>query len=201
MNKEIEQQIHEFAVQRYKARYEYQRGLNDAWRAARKIVRREDDIRSCFNDIAPSKIILDYSASEAITLIKKYEENQKQTIHNCTTCKYGSKKGNTIGITTISRCHNPNVSVVEFTEGEDANCEYYAEDDEIKVGDEVICFGTDCKKIVFSIKRDKDNVFYSCFNEENGVSCESDKDGKPIKTGRHFPQIAEALKQMKGAEK
>ena len=59
---------------------EYQRGLNDAWEAARKIVTWPD--RSLVNsdsfDLDPGEnIFTKYSASEAITKLKAYEEKQK----------------------------------------------------------------------------------------------------------------------------
>jgi len=58
---------------------EYQRGLNDAWEAARKIVTWPD--RSLVNsdtfDLDPGEnIFTKYSASEAIAKLKAYEEKQ-----------------------------------------------------------------------------------------------------------------------------
>ena len=62
---------------------EYQRGLNDAWDAARKIVTWPD--RSLVNsdtfDLDPGEnIFTKYSASEAITKLSTYEEEQKSKI-------------------------------------------------------------------------------------------------------------------------
>ena len=66
---------------------EYERGLNDAWRAARWImdltcddVKRHDVIGDC----APKYALTKYSADEAIELIKEYEE--KQAKKNCMNC-------------------------------------------------------------------------------------------------------------------
>lgn len=78
MNKEIEQQIHEFAKKRY------QEGLNDAWECARKII---CDCNYPHNHLRMSvvkgdtlvKFFTETSASEAVQEIKSYEEKQKQT--------------------------------------------------------------------------------------------------------------------------
>ena len=62
---------------------DYERGLNDAWDAARKIVTWPD--RSLVNsdtfDLDPGEnIFTKYSASEAITKLSTYEEEQKSKI-------------------------------------------------------------------------------------------------------------------------
>lgn len=62
---------------------EYQRGLNDAWEAARKIIRMpEGNILDLFPDCYASvctavQAILKYDTSEAIAKLKAYEEKQK----------------------------------------------------------------------------------------------------------------------------
>ena len=64
----------------------YQRGLEDAWEAARKIIRMPDgDILDLFPDCYASvctavQAILKYDASEAIAKLKSYEEKQKDRI-------------------------------------------------------------------------------------------------------------------------
>jgi hypothetical protein len=59
----------------------YQRGLEDAWKAARKIVCDEgidmNTLCTIFRRGCSDSIIRDYSASEAITKLKAYEEKQK----------------------------------------------------------------------------------------------------------------------------
>ena len=61
----------------------YRRGLEDAWEAARKIIRMPDgDILDLFPDCYASvctavQAILKYDASEAIAKLKAYEEKQK----------------------------------------------------------------------------------------------------------------------------
>lgn len=61
----------------------YQRGLNDAWEAARKIVRMsEGDLLNIFTECYPAvctalQVLLKYDASEAIEKLKAYEEKQK----------------------------------------------------------------------------------------------------------------------------
>lgn len=63
----------------------YQRGLNDAWEAARKICLEEDDggiPASAINDIFNVRnyryAVKDYSASECIEKIRAYEQKQKE---------------------------------------------------------------------------------------------------------------------------
>jgi hypothetical protein len=64
----------------------YQRGLEDAWEAARKIIRMPDgDILDLFPDCYASvctavQAILKYGASEAIAKLKAYEENKDEPI-------------------------------------------------------------------------------------------------------------------------
>jgi len=79
------------------------------------------------------------------------------------------------------------------------------DDGSIKVGDEVICYGTNTPKVVIEVieitnisKNDSENKQkkYRCFGE-TGISTEYDR---PLKTGRHFPQIAEVLKLLRGEE-
>ena len=62
---------------------EYQRGLDDAWEAARKIVRMpEGDLLNIFTECYSAvctalQVLLKYDASEAIEKLKDYEEKQK----------------------------------------------------------------------------------------------------------------------------
>ena len=66
-----------------KCRYcnEYQRGLDDAWEAARKIVLDEgidmDTLCTIFRRGCSDSIIKDYSAAEVIEKLQAYEEKQK----------------------------------------------------------------------------------------------------------------------------
>lgn len=61
----------------------YQRGLEDAWEAARKIVRMsEGDLLNIFTECYSAvctalQVLLKYDASEAIEKLKAYEEKQK----------------------------------------------------------------------------------------------------------------------------
>ena len=72
--------------QRENAVYEYERGLNDAWECARKIGKvnwltlKQIGFEIKDKEKNPSwDVVMEYSASEAITKIKDYEEKQKQT--------------------------------------------------------------------------------------------------------------------------
>lgn len=123
----------------------YQRGLDDAWEAARIIYGMNKDTRLVTTAFVHYETVFDnYSASEAIAKIKEYEE--KQT------------------------------------------------DDEIRVGDEVYIKTDGCKGIVWGIE----DVDFENFGEYlvfGGTS--TMYHGEHLeKTGRHFDQIEEVLKQM-----
>lgn len=68
----------------------YEKGLNDAWEAARRIVLPSDcyanglygNMKEIFglNDYLARGVFTDFSASEAIAKIKEYEEKQKEQV-------------------------------------------------------------------------------------------------------------------------
>lgn len=74
----------------------YERGLNDAWECARKMMLSDEDGGIALSDIlkifgmTQYSAIKSFSASEAMDKIKEYEEKQKRT---CDTCQY---VGNTL---------------------------------------------------------------------------------------------------------
>lgn len=120
----------------------YQRGLDDAWDAAKWIFNASvDDMMQTFGGVS---LWVHYSASEAIARINEYEE--KQT------------------------------------------------DDEIRVGDEVIVNTIIDRNPGIITKIDRIAVFVLFSNGETATFNISDKDIR--KTGRHFGQIEEVLKQM-----
>jgi len=136
----------------------YQRGIDDAWEAAKKICtnwmisdRVLAEIFGQCKDI--DTIMHENTAQEAINKIKAYEEQQKA-------------------------------------------------DAEIKVGDEV-CFvfagGETIEPfIVFSIKDYNGKKYYEGIQTSDGRWVNGGL--KYYKTGRHFPQVAELLKAMKGGD-
>jgi len=133
----------------------YNRGLNDAWECARKLVHprlggyTEEQKQRIFGEYVSSDSILqNFSASEAITKIKEYEDKQKQ-------------------------------------------------DAKIKVGDEVYSDAFDDKGIVTHITADK--VACVCIICNGSTMMKVGTIGLH-KTGRHFPQIAEVLAELRGTE-
>ena len=60
----------------------YVQGLEDAWEAARKIVHDEglsiQEVGEIFGTVSFNRIVMENTASEAISKIKEYEEQQKQ---------------------------------------------------------------------------------------------------------------------------
>lgn len=67
--------------------------------------------------------------------------------------------------------------------------------EEIKVGDEVEIYGTGSNAVVMSIDKYRKKNYYRCV-KYNGDLCTENDTFPPTKTGRHFPQITEVLKQM-----
>lgn len=67
------------------AKMEYERGLNDAWECARKLILNKacgglelDEIKKIFRNYKyPDEVIRTFSASECMAKIKEYEGNQK----------------------------------------------------------------------------------------------------------------------------
>lgn len=124
----------------------YEDGLNDVWELAKRIVCLPSDggepgewLENVFGSSVPAIVMKNYSASEAITKIKEYEE--------------------------------------------------------IEVGDEVVDEkGWGIKGVVT-----KTNERYISIVENEGKVSRFKKDVFN-KTGRHFPQIAEVLRQMKEGE-
>lgn len=127
----------------------YEDGLNEAWECTRKIACTPEKggytwsaLEQIFNTRSLSNIINTYTASEAISKIKEYEEEQKKAA-------------------------------------------------EIKIGDEV----TD---------NDGWNGVVTCISPDGEYLVVTLQDGSALrwekehfkKTGRHFPEIAEVLKQM-----
>jgi hypothetical protein len=105
---EIKNKIHELVENAYEMGYEdglkdgkesvqiddsvaYERGLNDAWECARKMILSDEDGGIAHIDIQKIfgmsyySVMLNYSASEAIAKIKEYENKQKRA---CDTCQY-----------------------------------------------------------------------------------------------------------------
>ena len=124
----------------------YNRGLNEAWETAKKIVNMsEDEFDAVFDDVEYLEAAFESTPQETIAKIKAYEDKQEQ-------------------------------------------------DAEIKVGDEVTHDGA--KFIVLNI------------DSQTSVYCLDTRGRTPIftnihnltKTGRHFPQIAEVLAGLRGAE-
>ena len=70
---------------------------------------------------------------------------------------------------------------------------------EIEVGDEIICYGTYNRKVVLGIKSTPTTTYYYCYGKESGPSMEN-TNCMPIKTGRHFDQIAEILEKIQEEE-
>lgn len=126
---------------------EYNRGLNDAWDAAKWLYNNpidlEEDIFNC--DIW--EIYSKYTAQEVVHKIKAYEDKQKQ-------------------------------------------------DAEIKVGDEIV-YSDGIKGVVVGISNTVGQI--SVLNNKYDVPQLLVKN-RAKKTGRTFPQIAEALAELRGAE-
>ena len=130
----------------------YQKGLDDAWDCAKKIVLSEGDggltvteLLKIFGTNLHRDVLLNESPSEAISKIKAYEEKKK------------------------------------------------AEEEEIKVGDEVTFSHEEFPGVVIAKTNNELWVLFPHYDAPQSISCLYDA----IKTGRSFPQIAEVFKQLK----
>lgn len=142
--------------EKYDPESEYQRGLNDAWEAARKIAGsiplgglNTHELMDLFGTSLVTEIVYMVTADQAIEKLRTYESEKKA-------------------------------------------------EEEIKVGDEV----KDCEAeigIVFDRKDNKYLVVYFDLAESDIYSGESER-GELKKTGRHFPQVAELLAALGGAD-
>lgn len=128
----------------------YGEGLNAAWECARKIIPLwvKGKTADIFGTRDIETIFKSYFASDAISKIKEYEEEQN--------------------------------------------------DDEVKVGDEMVTYDGNKPVTIIVTYVSKDGHIDGIDFEGMGYT------NRPLahwtKTNRHFPQIAETLKQLKGAE-
>ena len=68
---------------------------------------------------------------------------------------------------------------------------------EIKVGDEILCSGTDDKAVVTKVIHGLEGDLYRCVHSDGDLSTET-SESKP--TGRFFPEIAELFEKMQEGE-
>lgn len=124
----------------------YNRGLDEAWKAARKIIRMQfEEQNKVFGLSGYDNVLGTYTASEVIAKIKAYEDKKKQ-------------------------------------------------DAEIKVGDEVRGIDSGKRAVILGKK-------YGLYRALafDGIIHEGTEEAF-TKTGRTFPQIAEILAELRGAE-
>ena len=204
-------------LEKYKNREEndYQRGLEDAWKVAKRIVceverggLKDDELQLIFNTRYTDSVLENYSPSVAIEKIKMYEEQKKDEVkvgNRVRTIKDIDKDGHslfpvgTIGV--ISKIDDNGVYPYRIDAYDDfwwysRDMFEVIKDDEINVGDEVYILDRNHPYIVTSV----DSLGYISFFSQNGKWGGEHK-SKLKKTGRHFPQIAEVLKQMQEADK
>lgn len=90
--------------QRENAIYAYERGLNDAWECARKLILDTGycatQLQSIFGDKNEHYILKTLTPTEAIAKIKEYEEKQKQTDDEIKVGDEVKHDGEQIGVVT-----------------------------------------------------------------------------------------------------
>lgn len=174
----------------------YKQGLEDAWECIKKI-RIDgyddfdaDDIYKIFGTISVDCILTENTASEAMQKIKEYEQ-QKQNEKLCDRCK-NSKLCELNYPKYVNACSDfcPKTDATDMNDGS------------IKVGDEVRIKGSDpvrddCDYGICTRSLPKINTIYVM--RRDGSSGEENKN-EWYRTGRHFPQIAEVLEQLRGEE-
>jgi len=193
----------------------YQRGLDDAWEAAKKIALAVED-GGLLNETAYVifgmrfyQVFRDMSVTEVIEKIRKYEQDHAP---GCDNCKHKDDQ-----FSVCSGCEDASEYETKTTEANCGECHrrYYCEaspdscihakmaqaDDEIGVGDEVIYQRKSYdphngeKGVVIGISGDWREVRFLSNWSSVGVQKNS-----LIKTGRHFDQIQEVLKALDRTE-
>ena len=104
----------------------YQRGLDDAWEAAKKVVLSPDeggtslqDLFAMFGNGSMQSVFRNYSASEAIAKQKAYEEKQKEDVYDkgCKGCKWEAMEADDY---PCSICCNSRRNMYKSKDEEDA---------------------------------------------------------------------------------
>ena len=191
----------------------YQKGLNDAWECARKILNAVVPY-DCWNMGSYNHIshaIKCYSASEAIEKIRQYEEQKKaeeeiKVGDRVRTIKDQDEFGHClfpIGTIGIIKYLDSHPSSLKYCISADDDYWWYSRDmfevigdDEILVGDEVKHYADGTKAVVLDFVDDGERVMIF---DKNGIA-EGWELSKVRKTGRSFTQIAEVLKQLQEGE-
>ena len=181
----------------------YQRGLDDAWEAAKKSVYWWRDNVKVFKELFESWAVdnlFKFSASEAIAKIRKYEQEHAP---HCDNCRHKDDETETTEA-NCGECHRRyycEASPDSCIHAKIAQAEPEKVDDEIKVGDEVIYQRKSDdthngeKGVVIGIGGNWREVRFLSNWSSVGVH-----ENSLIKTGRHFSQIEEVLKQMQEVE-
>lgn len=165
---------------------EYERGLNDAEKAVKRVINEPsrgglyaNEMQKIFGTKGTFSILLRYSISEIIKKIREYD-NKKQVNNRCDTCKYQH----------LDREHFPCCDCCD-------NDRWEAEDDEIHVGDEVYCLNPTHKYVVLGFL-DNGKIFVLSGKGLTGSFALN----QVHKTGRNYPvmEILEKLNQLNESE-
>lgn len=199
----------------------YKKGLEDAWECARKIVLGTDkggidveDLIKIFDVRSAYGILESVSINDAMQKIKEYEQ-QKQDKKIDIRAKYEKyyipigeenmrrKREQREQVEKCEKC-TKEISAKCVVDG----CEFEPKQTDapdinygsIKVGDEVRMKGSDperddCDYGICTWSFPNDNTIYVM--RRDGSSGRANKD-EWYRTGRHFPQIAEVLEQLRG---
>ena len=170
---------------------EYERGVNDLWESVCKFmdadIVSDKEIWGCTSWEKFAQL----SPSEVIERLKEYNKKQEHIIRCCKNCKH-SENGMVGSTERCESCYYDGVSKANtlFEPMETDNSK-------IEVGDEIYNDDRNEKAVVHRIDSyDR----YQCLNEI-GAQFILEKEfmmNNWTKTGRHFPQIAEVLEQMRG---
>lgn len=190
----------------------YEDGLNEAWEAARKVLCDSGcnlvKLENIFDSHTLDGIFSVYTAKEAIEKIKEYEEAQKKSVFKVGDRVKIMEEHDIVGLPAAKVGTIGEVMEIDYVSGylikiygENSMFYYYSgnalksANDVIIVGDEVVDKnGWGAKGVVTKI----DERCISIVDNEGWVSRYVKDEFK--KTGRHFPQIEEMLKQMQEEE-
>lgn len=183
-------------TQKKQIRFMYEQGLNDTWECIRKFRNLSEKERErIFDTIWLQDILCHFKPLEFVQKIKEYEERQKQDEKSCINCLYALNETYSETCRKCVTCEEDHFEPKQ-TDATDMN------DGSIKVGDEVRIKGSDpvrddCDYGICTRSLPKINTIYVM--RRDGSSGEENKN-EWYRTGRHFPQIAEVLEQLRGEE-
>jgi len=188
------------------SKYDYTKGLNDAWECVRKLNSEisGESIKSIFG-VPYCEVFKKFTASEAIAKVEEYEEKQEKSVFKMgdrvevirqlfyTSGEQLFPVGTVGKISYIN--HDGTYKVRTDTDWNDYPADALElANDVILVGDEVWLLDKDYHGVITAVWEVGGVVKTERLTQSGKLACDDAKDLH--RTGRRFPEIANVLKQM-----